>query len=123
MLHQRKSALGTNYWGSGGGHLELGESLQEAALRELSEEAGLEVRVENVRFLCIYNFTAMNPKHYVDVGFIADWVSGEPTNNSPRETTDWKWFDLEDLPSPLFPPLSKYLEALKTGQCFFDDKF
>lgn len=40
MLHQRKGSLGADYWGSGGGHLELGESLQAGALRELSEEAG-----------------------------------------------------------------------------------
>jgi ADP-ribose pyrophosphatase YjhB (NUDIX family) len=30
MLHQRKGSLGKNYWGSGGGHLELGESLGKA---------------------------------------------------------------------------------------------
>lgn len=123
MLHQRKGSLGKNYWGSGGGHLELGESLKEAALRELSEEAGSDVKVSNVRFLCVYNFTEMQPKHYVDVSFVADWVSGEPVNNAPKETTDWQWFDIEDLPSPLFPPLYKYLEALRTGQTFFDDSF
>jgi 8-oxo-dGTP diphosphatase len=35
MLHQRKGEHGEGYWGSGGGHLELGESLKEGALREL----------------------------------------------------------------------------------------
>lgn len=52
-----------------------------------------------------------------------DWVSGEPTNNAPDETTDWQWFDVTELPSPLFPPLPKYFESLKTGQQFFDSSF
>jgi ADP-ribose pyrophosphatase YjhB (NUDIX family) len=32
MLHQRKGEHGSGYWGSGGGHLELGESLMGGAL-------------------------------------------------------------------------------------------
>lgn len=123
MLHQRKGSLGKNYWGSGGGHLELGESLKDGALRELAEEAGDSVVVNNVNFLGVVNFTEMQPKHYVDVSFSADWVSGEPTNNSPKETTDWQWFALDKLPTPLFPPIEKYLVALKTGQNFFDSSF
>lgn len=125
MLHQRKGrkGLGKNYWGSGGGHLELGESLKDGALRELKEEGGDTLVVENVRFLGVINFTEMKPKHYVDVSFVADWVSGEPTNSAPEETTEWQWFSLDKLPSPLFPPVERYLEALETGQNFFDSSF
>ncbi len=123
MLHQRRGSLGKDYWGSGGGHLELGESLEAGALRELSEEAGSNVVVDDVRFLGVVNFTEMPPKHYVDISFVADWVSGEPTNNSPRETSDWQWFSINELPTPLFPPIEKYLIALQTGQTFFDASF
>lgn len=123
MLHQRKGTHGLGYWGSGGGHLELGESLMRGALRELKEEGGESLVVDNVRFLGVMNFTQFKPKHYVDISFVADWVSGEPTNNAPEETTDWQWFELDKLPSPLFPPVEKYLEALKTGQNFFDSSF
>jgi 8-oxo-dGTP diphosphatase len=123
MLHQRKRSHGVGYWGSGGGHLELGESLMGGALRELKEEAGSALVVDNVRFLGVVNFTQLKPKHYVDVSFIANWVSGEPINSDPVATTDWQWFELGKLPSPLFPPVEKYLESLKTGQIFFDASF
>ena len=123
MLHQRKGEHGPGYWGSGGGHLELGESLMSGALRELKEEGGEALEVDNIRFLGVMNFTQFKPKHYVDISFVADWVSGEPTNSAPEETTDWQWFELDKLPSPLFPPVEKYLEALKTGQNFFDSSF
>jgi 8-oxo-dGTP diphosphatase len=123
MLHQRKGSLGKNYWGSGGGHLEIGESIRDGALRELREEAGEQLIVDNARFLGVMNFTEMNPKHHVDISFVADWVSGDPVNNAPDETTDWRWFELGDLPAPLFPPVEKYLESLRTGQVFFDSAF
>jgi 8-oxo-dGTP diphosphatase len=125
MMYQRKGThgLGDNYWGTGGGHLELGESLKAGALRELSEEAGSAVVVDNVRFLGVMNFTQMKPKHYVDVTFVADWVSGEPISNAPGETSDWYWFPLDHLPEPLFPPVEQYLAALETGENFFDSSF
>ena len=123
MLHQRKGEHAEGYWGSGGGHLELGESLKEGALRELREEAGEALVVSDVQFLGVMNFTEMQPKHYVDISFVAKWVSGEPTNSAPEETTDWQWFPLDNLPSPLFPPVKKYLEGMKTGQNFFDGSF
>ncbi len=125
MLHQRKgkNGLGAGYWGSGGGHLECGESLQAGALRELTEEAGPDLIVKNVRFLGVVNFTELPPAHYVDISFRADWMSGEPLNNAPDETTGWQWFALSKLPSPLFPPLERYLSALSTGQHFFDSSF
>lgn len=123
MLHQRRSAMGKGYWGSGGGHLKLGESLKKGALRELAEEPGDDVIVKDVEFLGVNNFTELQPKHYVDVSFIAKWVSGEPINSSPKETTDWHWFPINNLPKPLFPPLNDYINALQTGQIFFDSEF
>lgn len=123
MLHQRKGQLGTGYWGSGGGHLELGESMQSGALRELAEEAGPQLKVKNVRFLGVINFTELFPKHYIDVSFAAEWESGEPINSAPRETTDWQWFPLDNLPEPLFPPVKIYFEFIKTGQNYRDSSF
>lgn len=123
MLHQRKSQHGNGYWGSGGGHLEIGESLQDGALRELREEAGEDLRVKNVRSLGVCNFTQMKPKHYVDISFVAEWKSGKPHNTEPEKMSVWQWFPLDTLPAPLFPVLETYIEAYKTGKNFFDSKF
>ena len=58
--------------------------MRDAALRELKEEAGEGLVVRNMRFLGVMNFTQLKPKHYVDVSFAADWVSGEPMNGDPE---------------------------------------
>ncbi|HXH27037.1 MAG TPA: NUDIX domain-containing protein [Candidatus Acidoferrum sp.] len=123
MMHQRRGEHAEGYWGTGGGHLEVGESLQAGALRELREEAGEDLAVGDVKLIGIVNFTEMKPKHFVDITFSCAWVSGEPTNSSPEETTDWQWVPLDNLPKPLFPPVIRQLELLRTGQAMSDSAF
>ena len=120
LMHRRKGSLGGGFWGTGGGHLELGESLLEAALGEFQEEAGSSIVISQPRFLAVCNFTDFYPKHYVDVSFVADWISGEPDDSGLDEVELWQWFPLNKLPGPVFPVVSHYLEAIKSGQNFFD---
>lgn len=107
---------GTYAWP--GGHLEHMESFEECAKREVREEAGIEIT--NVRFLRLMNFKTYAPKHYVDIGLAADWLSGKPRVCEPEKCTGWGWYDPDHLPEPLFPTLPTYLEALRTGRAYFD---
>ncbi len=100
-----------------GGHLEFGETLEECAIRETREEVGVEIK--NVRFLCISNIIAWKDKHYIDIGMIADWAGGEPQVLEPHVRADFGWYDLGNLPSPLFVNEPLYIEAYKTGKAYF----
>ena len=59
FLAQRKGELGGGSWGSAGGHLEFGETLEDCARREAREEFGVEVG--EVRYLCVSNIIAYRP--------------------------------------------------------------
>src|SRR4051812_31673361 len=78
LLGKRKNSngLGEGEYAGTGGHLEQLETFEDCAKRETLEEAGIEI--ENVRFLCLVNVREYAPKHYVDIGLVADWKSGEP---------------------------------------------
>ena len=118
LLGKRKGSHGAGEYAWPGGHLEYMESVVACAERETMEETGMEIC--NVRFLRLLNMTAYAPKHYVDIGLVADWKSGEPMVMETNKVESWEWFDPENLPSPLFYPLPTYFEALKSGKNFWD---
>ena len=119
LLGKRKNTNndGENEYANPGGHVEYMESLEECAKRETREEAGIEI--ENVRFLSLYNLKKYD-KHYINIGLLADWKSGELQNLEPNKCEGWDWYDLNNLPSPLYGTMPQYLEALRTGKNYFD---
>src|SRR5947209_504762 len=82
IMGQRRGSHGANTWSIPGGHLEFGESWEEAAMREVLEETGMEI--DNVRFLTATNdYFPDDNKHYVTIWVESDWVSGEPSIVEP----------------------------------------
>jgi len=120
LLGKRKGSHGAGLYCGTGGHMEHDESFEECVLRELAEEAGPDIKIKNLRFLGVINFRDHLPKHYIDISFVADWASGEPKVMEPDKRSEWDWYDIDDLPAPLFGVIPKYIEAYKTGKVFFD---
>ncbi len=96
------------------------ESFEACVLRELAEEAGPDLRIQNLRFLCLSNLKKYAPKHYVDIAMVAEWKAGEPRLMEPEKLEGWAWYDLDDLPEPLFGVEHEYIEAYKTGKTYFE---
>ena len=118
LLGKRKGSHGEGQYAWPGGHLEYMESFEGCAKRETLEETGMEIT--NIRFLRLMNLKDYAPKHYVDIGLVADWKSGEPRAMEPEKTESWDWYELDKLPRPLFRTMETEIEALKTGRNFWD---
>ena len=116
FLGQRLGPLGGSAWGSAGGHLEDGESLEDCARREALEELG--VVVGDVRYLCVSNIIAYG-RHYVDVEFLGDIGNQEPVLMEPGSFSQSGWFPLESPPEPLFQAMWYALDSLKTGRNYY----
>lgn len=119
LLAKRKGAHGSGMWGSMGGHVDFGESPIETVKREAMEELGVEIG--NIEFAMCMNMIK-DGKHYLDVSFTAEIVSGKPTIGEPEKIETIGWFSLDKLPSPLFPPVQAVLEAIKTDKKYFEVK-
>ena len=117
LMGKRKSANGAGEYAWPGGHLEFDESFEDCAKRETMEEAG--IKITNVRFNRLMNFKKAD-KHYADIGLIADWESGEPKVMEPEKCEGWAWYDIDNLPQPLFGPVPTAVEAYKSGKNYFD---
>ena len=119
LLGKRKGKHGAGEYAWPGGHFEYMESFTDSAKREVMEETGMEI--DNIRFLRLANLKEYAPKHYVDIGLIADWKSGEPVVMEPEKCESWDWYDIDNLPSPLFSGIETYIEAYKGGTNFYDN--
>jgi 8-oxo-dGTP diphosphatase len=118
LLGKRKGSHGAGEYAYPGGHLEHGERFADCAAREVFEETGLQIGP--IRFIRILNTNQYLPRHYIDIAFAADWVSGEPHVREPDKVERWDWYDPEHLPSPLFGTVASAFEALRSGRTFWD---
>ena len=98
LLVLRGKPPAENQWSIPGGCVELGETLQEAAEREIAEEAGIIIQAKKP----IYTFDVIERDengdirfHYVIVDLAADYVSGEL--KAGDDAVDVSWVSLKDL--------------------------
>ena len=84
------------HWDTIGGHVEDGESLEEALVREAREEVG----VMPVEFSLIATVRERRPDLYGDalhhIYAVTHWQGGEPANVCD-EHTELKWFGISDM--------------------------
>jgi 8-oxo-dGTP diphosphatase len=103
---------GEGTWTMPGGKLDFGESFEEGARREILEETGMNVEIQDLQVISLTN-DIVPTAHFVTVGLLCTNCNSEPRVMEPDEITQWKWFDLEDLPEPLFEPSRKILKNYK----------
>ena len=120
LLGKRRGSHGEGEFSFPGGHLEYMESFEDCAKRETKEECGIEI--ENIQFQFLSNVTKYAPKHYVHIGVIADWKSGEPEVLEPEKCESWDWYDLKLLPEPMFEMCTQAIDAHSAGENYFDIK-
>lgn len=109
LLGERIGSHGAHTWATPGGHLELGESIEECATQETLEETGL--AVDSFEKLTFTNdIFEKEGKHYVTLFVVASCSKGEPQVTEPHKCKQWKWFELDELPGPLFLPLTNLLK-------------
>ena len=109
ILFQRRADNGK--WGLIGGLLELNETYEEAAIREIREETGLEVKLES--FLGIFHNHDMvwpnrDRAHVISACYTASIVRGEPRID--EESFELRFFGKDEIP-PLFA--QDHIEELK----------
>ena len=70
LLGLRKNAHGNGTWCPPGGHLEFGESNEQAAIREVKEETNISVKPEDISLQGVTNdFYKESNKHYITLHF------------------------------------------------------
>jgi 8-oxo-dGTP pyrophosphatase MutT (NUDIX family) len=109
--------LDNGCWGVPGGALEPGESLEQTARRETREETGLEIGKMSLFGVfsgpeLFYEYPNGDQVYNVSVVYLTNEIKGE-INLNPFEHTEISFFETENLPSPLSPPVIPIIRAYR----------
>ncbi len=95
---QREREPGKGLLGLPGGFVDLGESIEEAATREVKEETGVEI--ENLKLTCnipnTYIYCGMD-QHPLDFYFTAKIKKSQTIKPQPGETSHLRFVSLNDI--------------------------
>ncbi len=108
ILLRRRGSHGAGTWGLVGGHLEHGQSPEEAAVAEAREEMGLDLDPASLRRIPHYtsDVFADEGKHYVTLYLHVRLPEGQvPAILEPHKIDLWSWSSWHVMPEPLFLPL------------------
>jgi ADP-ribose pyrophosphatase YjhB (NUDIX family) len=110
------SALhGEGNWTMPGGKIRFGDTFEQTASRELTEETGLVGNSFKV-------FSVSNDKvpdaHFITVGLLCDDFNGEPKVMEPDEIVEWRWWNIDKLPSNIFPPSRIMADNYLSGKMY-----
>ena len=123
LLGLKKRGFGASKWNGYGGKPQEGETVPEAAVRELFEEAGIEASLEDLRKVAKVDFYFEDrPAFECHAFLLSDW-KGEPQESEEMLP---QWFKVSELPlsemwvsDPLWLPRS-LMGTKVEGRCRFN---
>ena len=89
------------HWETPGGSVEFGETLKQAAKREIKEEYGAEIEIIE-QFPAADHLIPREKQHWVATTFLARFKPNQtPKIMEPDKCDEIGWFALDNLPQPL----------------------
>jgi len=120
LLKRQNTGYRDGEWGLVSGHVEKGESMVEALLREAREEAGLDIPADELQFGCLLHRNSDDSER-VDLFFV--WEPPhmpEVVNLEPQKCAELKYFDLDELPENTISYVREALECCAEERPYFE---
>lgn len=100
------------------GHVEEGETITQAALREAKEEVGADILKEDLEFALVAHNRV--DKDYTDYFFVCRKWRGSIQNMEPDKCESLEWFDVYSVPDNSVFQVREYTSAYFLGKKFVE---
>ena len=100
-----------------GGHVEAGEDLIQAMIREAKEELNIELKRENLKMEHIMHHYKGDRVKFV---LSASKYEGDLQIGEPDKCEKLEWFDINKLPTNMYDKARKVLDEIRKG-IFYDN--
>jgi len=118
LLQRHNTGFEDGNYGLPAGHLEPGESVTHAAIRECREEVGIELDPSDLHAIGVTHYTSPAGDG-VDFFFIATQWRGVPTACAECSAVDW--YPLDALPNNIIPFVRRAIEKQLIARDWFDE--
>jgi len=98
------------------GHIEGGEDLKTALVREVQGEVGIKVSRSILDVVGVIHFKG--DAEYIHFFLKASLWSGDVTNMEPDKCDDLSWFDIRNLPGNTIPYIRRAIENYRNDAWF-----
>lgn len=121
LLLKRKKNPEVGKWSIPGGKIDMMESAEDAIMREVKEELGVDVKVKMLLGFTSHIIKEEN-EHWVAPAYLVRIVEGSPENLEPDKHDEIKWFCINDLPENVTITTEKSLEYLGRFRALFNKR-
>lgn len=98
------------------GHVDKGDLVKEAAIKETKEESLVDVAIEDLEFVHVDYIK----DEYINFYFRAQKWTGEPGLGEPHLASEAVWIDKHNLPADVTPQLKNLFQHIQQ-QSFFSE--
>ena len=99
------------------GHLEKGESLSRAIIREAKEELGIDIQKNDLQFAFINH---SYKEEYIHIYFTVRKFTGKPQIMEKDKCDDLRWFNINNLPDNMIERIRCAIEDMEKGIKYAD---
>lgn len=123
LFHKRKnSGYQDGNYGLVAGHLDGGETVKQAVIREAMEEANIKLNPNDLKEIHVMHRIIEGGREYIDIFIQSNSWKGEIKNMEPEKCSEISWIPEDYLPENILPEVKRAIKNIRSNIFFSEYK-